>query len=106
LETWTLQPRWTYLAGLALHEGPILAVLPTFIIFGPLMLLASLFGPGGLALFFRRWMVLLSKVGQAIGWPPVSSGNSLQGVPLSAGVAEGQALVLHEPNTVALPEEP
>ncbi len=41
---------------------PVFAVIPTFVIIGPLALLAALFPAvfGGLALFMRRWLVLLS----------------------------------------------
>jgi outer membrane protein assembly factor BamB len=40
----------------------LIAVIPTFVIMGPLALLATLFPAvfGGLAFFMRRWMVLLS----------------------------------------------
>jgi outer membrane protein assembly factor BamB len=47
-------------AGISVSGGPTFAVIPTFVILGPLALFASLFGFGGLALFLRRWMVLLS----------------------------------------------
>jgi outer membrane protein assembly factor BamB len=40
--------------------GPPFAVIPTFVLVGPLALLASIFGFGGLALLLRRWLVLLS----------------------------------------------
>jgi outer membrane protein assembly factor BamB len=42
--------------------GPLVAVIPTFVIVGPLALLATLFPAvfGGLALLMRRWIVLLS----------------------------------------------
>jgi outer membrane protein assembly factor BamB len=42
--------------------GPIFAVIPTFVIMGPLALLATLFPAifGGLALFMKRWLVFLS----------------------------------------------
>jgi outer membrane protein assembly factor BamB len=42
--------------------GPLLAVIPTFVIIAPLALLATLFPAifGGLALLMRRWLVLLS----------------------------------------------
>jgi outer membrane protein assembly factor BamB len=62
-----------------------LAVIPTFVLVGPLALLASVFGFGGLALLLRRWMVLLGVLCtastlllipawfpgwlQATGWP-------------------------------------
>jgi outer membrane protein assembly factor BamB len=46
--------------GAAVATVPILAVIPTFVILGPMTLLASLLGLAGLALFLRRWMVLLS----------------------------------------------
>jgi outer membrane protein assembly factor BamB len=42
--------------------GPLFAVIPTFVIIGPLALLATIFPAvfGGLALLMRRWLVLLS----------------------------------------------
>lgn len=43
-----------------LSSGPLFAVIPTFVLVGPLALLASAFGLGGLALFLRRWLVTLS----------------------------------------------
>lgn len=48
--------------GARLAGGPPLAVIPTFVIMGPLALLAALFPAvfGGLAIFMRRWLVLLS----------------------------------------------
>ncbi len=51
--------------------------------------------------------VLFSDDLEAIGRPVVIPGaDRLQGVPLSAGVAEAPALVLDEPNPSALPAEP
>jgi pyruvate,water dikinase len=51
--------------------------------------------------------VLFSDDLQAVGRPvPAAGADTLQGVPLSAGVAEASALVLHEPQTDALPSEP
>ncbi len=43
-------------------QMPFVAVIPTFVIMGPLALLATLFPAvfGGLAFFMKRWMVLLS----------------------------------------------
>jgi outer membrane protein assembly factor BamB len=43
-------------------RGPVLAVIPTFALVGPLALLAALFPAvfGGLMLVLKRWMVLLS----------------------------------------------
>jgi outer membrane protein assembly factor BamB len=43
-------------------QGLVVAVIPTFVIMGPLALLATLFPAvfGGLAFFMKRWMVLLS----------------------------------------------
>ena len=43
-------------------RGPVLAVIPTFVVIGPVALLAALFPAvfGGLALFLRRWTVLLA----------------------------------------------
>ena len=48
---------WTSPTG-----GPLFAVIPTFVILGPLAVLAALFPAlfGGLALLMRRWIVLLS----------------------------------------------
>jgi outer membrane protein assembly factor BamB len=44
------------------HSGQLFAVIPTFVILGPVALLATLFPVvfGGLALLMRRWLVLLS----------------------------------------------
>jgi pyruvate,water dikinase len=51
--------------------------------------------------------VLFSDDLEAIGRPaPVVGGETLLGVPLSAGVAEGPALVLHQPQDAAVPPEP
>ncbi len=51
--------------------------------------------------------VIFSDDLEAIGRPQVIEGaDQLQGVPLSAGVAEGPALVLEEPHTDNLPAEP
>jgi outer membrane protein assembly factor BamB len=46
----------------ASRHAPLFGVIPTFVIMGPLALLASLFPAvfGGLAFFMKRWMVLLS----------------------------------------------
>jgi outer membrane protein assembly factor BamB len=43
-------------------RGPFFAVIPTFVVIGPVALLATLFPAvfGGLALFLRRWTVLLA----------------------------------------------
>jgi outer membrane protein assembly factor BamB len=43
-------------------QGPFFAVIPTFVVIGPVALLATLFPAvfGGLALFLRRWTVLLA----------------------------------------------
>jgi pyruvate,water dikinase len=50
--------------------------------------------------------VLFSDDLQAIGRPlPLPEGDTLQGVPLSAGLAEGLALVLERPEGVAPPPE-
>lgn len=50
--------------------------------------------------------VLFSDDLEAIGRPqPVADGDTLRGVPLSAGVAEGPALVLEEPDGAVLPAE-
>src|SRR5262249_40978559 len=60
-----------------------------------------------LALSLEVPSVLFSDDLEAIGRPvPVAGADQLQGVPLSAGVAEGPALVLEEPVTVAAPAEP
>jgi outer membrane protein assembly factor BamB len=42
--------------------GPLFAVIPTFVVLGPLALLAALFPAvfGGLALVLKRWLVLLT----------------------------------------------
>jgi pyruvate,water dikinase len=51
--------------------------------------------------------VLFSDDLEAIGRAtPAEGADTLRGVPLSAGVAEGPALVLHEPQTPAAPAEP
>lgn len=51
--------------------------------------------------------VLFSDDLEAIGRPIVLEGaDTMQGVPLSAGVAEAVALVLDSPNVAALPSEP
>jgi pyruvate,water dikinase len=51
--------------------------------------------------------VLFSDDLEAIGRPvPVAGADRLQGVPLSAGVAEGPALVLEEPTASGVPAEP
>jgi hypothetical protein len=49
-------------SGAQYTGGPILAVIPTVGIFGPLAILAMLFPAvfGGLAVWMRRWLVLLS----------------------------------------------
>ena len=48
--------------GGRIGSGPILAVIPTFVVLGPVALLAALFPAvfGGLALSLRRWMLPLS----------------------------------------------
>ena len=51
--------------------------------------------------------VIFSDDLEAIGRPqPIEGADQLRGVPLSAGVAEAPALVLTEPRTDNLPEEP
>jgi phosphohistidine swiveling domain-containing protein len=51
--------------------------------------------------------VIFSDDLEAIGRPqPIEGAEQLQGVPLSAGVAEAAALVLDEPHTDNLPSEP
>ncbi|HEV3117066.1 MAG TPA: PQQ-binding-like beta-propeller repeat protein, partial [Gemmataceae bacterium] len=44
------------------YAGPLFAVIPTFVIVGPIAVLAALFPAifGGLALLLRRWVVLLT----------------------------------------------
>ncbi len=59
------------------------------------------------ALSLETPQVLFSDDLQAIGRPAtVAGGDALRGVPLSAGVAEGPALVLESPDEAALPAEP
>jgi rifampicin phosphotransferase len=51
--------------------------------------------------------VLFSDDLEAVGRPvPAEGAESLHGLPLSAGTAEGPALVLHEPRAAGLPAEP
>jgi pyruvate,water dikinase len=51
--------------------------------------------------------VIFSDDLEAIGRPqPIAGADRLQGVPLSAGIAEAAALVLDEPRTDNLPDEP
>jgi pyruvate,water dikinase len=60
-----------------------------------------------LALSLEVPQVLFSDDLEAIGRPAVVAGaDTLKGVPLSAGVAEGEALVLHEPTDAAPPAQP
>src|SRR5207237_3121631 len=60
-----------------------------------------------LALSLEVPSVLFSDGLEAIGRPQqVDSAGVLQGVPLSAGVAEGPALVLHEAGNIDPPAEP
>ena len=60
-----------------------------------------------LALSLEVPQVLFSDDLEAIGRPvTVLGADSLQGVPLSAGVAEAPALVLDDPNPATLPAEP
>ena len=60
-----------------------------------------------IALSFEVPQTLFSDDLEAIGRPIIPSGaDTLQGVPLSAGVAEGPALVLETPNLSELPNEP
>jgi pyruvate,water dikinase len=60
-----------------------------------------------LALSLEVPPVLFSDDLEAIGRPvSIAGADMLQGVPLSAGVAEGPALVLCEPTAAVLPEEP
>jgi phosphohistidine swiveling domain-containing protein len=60
-----------------------------------------------LALSLEAPLALFSDDLEAIGRSVVLTGaDTLQGVPLSVGVAEGPALVLHEPDNVQLPTEP
>jgi outer membrane protein assembly factor BamB len=48
--------------GMPIYSGPVFGVAPTFLLIGPLALLATLFPTvfGGLALIMKRWMVALS----------------------------------------------
>ncbi|MCS6852430.1 MAG: PQQ-like beta-propeller repeat protein [Gemmataceae bacterium] len=57
-----LGPEVPMKSGAAPGRGPLLAVIPTFVLVGPLALLAALFPAifGGLALVLKRWMVLLT----------------------------------------------
>jgi pyruvate,water dikinase len=51
--------------------------------------------------------VIFSDELDALGRPMTVAGSELlQGVPLSAGIAEAPALVLHEPNGAAVPDKP
>jgi pyruvate,water dikinase len=60
-----------------------------------------------IALSLELPAVIFSDDLDAIGRPPMIEGaDQLRGVPLSAGVAEGLALVLDEPRTDNLPAEP
>jgi pyruvate,water dikinase len=60
-----------------------------------------------LALSLEAPQVLFSDDLEAIGRPVLVTGlETLQGVPLSAGVADGQALVLQHPTGAAIPEQP
>ncbi|MFL5243916.1 MAG: PEP/pyruvate-binding domain-containing protein [Gemmataceae bacterium] len=60
-----------------------------------------------LALSLEVPQVLFSDDLEAIGRPiTIAGADTLQGVPLSAGVAEAPALVLKEPNASAIPAEP
>jgi pyruvate,water dikinase len=59
-----------------------------------------------LALSLEVPQVIFSDDLEAIGRPaPAAGAGTLQGVPLSAGVAEGPALVLEEPAAANLPDE-
>ena len=78
-------------SGRAPAAGPLLAVIPSFALFGPLALLAALFPAvfGGLMLVLKRWMVLLSvaSVNSTVyllhGWFEGSLRESWWGKPLS-----------------------
>jgi pyruvate,water dikinase len=60
-----------------------------------------------LALSLEIPQVLFSDDLEAIGRPvPLVGADTLQGVPLSAGIAEAPALVLCEPENAAVPAEP
>ncbi|MGE3805244.1 MAG: PEP-utilizing enzyme, partial [Gemmataceae bacterium] len=60
-----------------------------------------------LVLSLEAPQVIFSDDLEAIGRPATLQGSErLQGTPLSAGVAEGQALVLLEPTSESLPAEP
>src|SRR5262249_9202673 len=60
-----------------------------------------------LALSLEVPQVFFSDDLEAIGrTTPVPAADTLQGIPLSAGVAEACALVLHKPEGEAIPAEP
>jgi pyruvate,water dikinase len=60
-----------------------------------------------IALSLELPAVIFSDDLEAIGRPqPVQGADQFRGVPLSAGVAEAPALVLTEPRTDHLPDEP
>ena len=60
-----------------------------------------------MALSLEVPQVLFSDDLEAVGRPPAEAdGAALQGVPLSAGVAEAPALVLDRPDLAAIPAEP
>ena len=58
------KPREEKPHGMPIATGPVFGVAPTFLLIGPLALLATLFPTvfGGLALLMKRWMVALSTL--------------------------------------------
>jgi outer membrane protein assembly factor BamB len=76
-------------------DGPLFAVIPTVLVAGPLAILALLFPTvfGGLALFFRRWLVVLSVVSLNStlfvlhGWLAPWFGDAWYGTPLALWTA-------------------
>jgi outer membrane protein assembly factor BamB len=75
--------------------GPVFAVIPTVLIGGPLAILALMFPAvfGGLTLFFRRWLVVLSVISLAStlyvlhGWLSPWIHDAWYGTPLALWVA-------------------
>jgi outer membrane protein assembly factor BamB len=81
--------------GAVRADGPLFAVIPTVLVAGPLAILALLFPTvfGGLALFFRRWLVVLSVVSLNStlfvlhGWLSPWFGDAWYGTPLALWTA-------------------